>query len=394
MSQRSSVESPQQSTANELKPAIQAVLGCLDVNLETELTQYRRQRKRSQHWVTPPSPLTGPPQPRTIELIPSEAASSQASPPALLAEKNLPEFAYTEILPPSLPVAIAPPSGSIEVRKTHKPLVLPDSSSAPDGYLESTEALLKSLDEEKPPAQTESNLTASLFTPLGLSSMLLFLLSCITLGFVAISPSGSKTLGLDRLFKQVAPATVRNPTNTATGSNIDSPPELPKVPNLTSKEFVELDLSTLSNIDRKPSPIPTPLVKTSMPPSPKPIPPENFSAPNLPNANQSAGSNQDLKNLSTALLPSPSPSPVKPGNSVSEIPSNPVKAEDGLYYVVMDLAGEQSLEQARKAVPEAYVRNFASGVKIQMGALGDPASAKRLMKELREKGIAAKYYQP
>ena len=47
MSKRSSVESPNhQSSSTPIKPALQAVLGSLDVNLEAELTKYRRHRRR------------------------------------------------------------------------------------------------------------------------------------------------------------------------------------------------------------------------------------------------------------------------------------------------------------------------------------------------------------
>ncbi len=61
---------------------------------------------------------------------------------------------------------------------------------------------------------------------------------------------------------------------------------------------------------------------------------------------------------------------------------------------MLDYSNEQSLDMARTVVPDAYIREFPNGVKIQMGALVDAKSAEQLVKELREKGITAKYYQP
>jgi hypothetical protein len=72
----------------------------------------------------------------------------------------------------------------------------------------------------------------------------------------------------------------------------------------------------------------------------------------------------------------------------------PARAADGFYYVVTDYTDEKSLQQARTAVPDAYVRNFSKGVKIQMGALNDAASAELLVKELQAKGVKPQYYQP
>ncbi|PSB05809.1 hypothetical protein C7B69_24875, partial [filamentous cyanobacterium Phorm 46] len=71
-----------------------------------------------------------------------------------------------------------------------------------------------------------------------------------------------------------------------------------------------------------------------------------------------------------------------------------IRATDGFYYIVTDYTNEKALQQARTAVPDAYVRNFSKGVKIQMGALNDAASAERLAKELQAKGVKPQYYQP
>jgi len=144
--------------------------------------------------------------------------------------------------------------------------------------------------------------------------------------------------------------------------------------------------------------------------------------------NKARGRQEGLNNLSTALLPGASPSAAQPVPTLPTLPptsstlppaavspaavspavvspaavsgtpaatlGRPTRAADGFYYVVVDYTDAKSLQQARIAVPDAYVRNFSKGVKIQMGALNDAASAERLAKELQAKGVKPQYYQP
>jgi hypothetical protein len=302
---------------------------------------------------------------------------------------------------------------------------------APNNYLESSEKLIESLDESKADPTVERSLAASLLTPLGLSSMLLFLLSCTALGYAVMYPSNLvKMAGLNRWLDRTSPSPNDSPASTSISDT--STKELPKAPNLVSKEFVELDLSTLSNVKPTVSPIPSPSPKASIPPTP-PAPPGPSGAVPIPteDGNPPRGREQGLNNLSTALLPTPSPSAAQPVPTLPTLPptpspaqpaatspttaspaaaspaaaspaqpaaasplGRPARAADGFYYVVTDYTDEKSLQQARTAVPDAYVRNFSKGVKIQMGALNDPASAERLVKELQEKGVKPQYYQP
>ncbi|HLO50321.1 MAG TPA: hypothetical protein VK211_18035 [Kamptonema sp.] len=416
MSKRASVESPDKLSPNQIKPALQAVMGCLDVNLEEELSHYRRQRKRSQQWVAPSASFGSGQSPHSIDLSSPAADNKQLEVlPAPSPEKKLRQGIQFETRSPSQ-LAIADNNSNPTLtssggdRAVTKPA---NSLTAPDDYLASSEELLKSLDSQPPAAQTERSLTASLFTPLGLSSMLLFLLSCIALGYTVINPSILANLGLNRWLGQNSPTPGASPITTATTDNSNNL-ELPKAPNLASKEFVELDLSTLSNVKPTPSFIPLPSPKPSIPPTPKPVAGVSLPSP-IPGTSENTANtdSEGLNNLSRVLLPKrsptpPIPQPLAPSSSVPKTaasstatpstvtlnPGIPVKAQDGYYYVVLDYSNETSLEQARKAVPDAYVRDFPNGVKIQMGALVDPKSAERLVKELQEKGVTAKYYQP
>ena len=407
MSKRSSVESPNhQSSSTPIKPALQAALGCLDVSLEAELTTYRRHRKRAEQWVSP-SVRTG-----------KQTATTEQQ----LAQNLSPEAAEEAQQPLSEPLSLAGIQGDAPLATTRGGRKLSSSGFAPNNYLKSSEKLIESLDEAKAEPAEERSLAASLLTPLGLSSMLLFLMSCTALGYAVIHPSSvAKMAGLNRLLDRTSPSPNDSPAATVVDT---STKELPKAPNLASKEFVELDLSTLSNVKPTASPIASPSPKASIPPNPG-APPAPIGAVPIPteDGNPARGREQGLNNLSTALLPSPSPSAAQPVPTLPTLPptpspaqpaaaapvtaapvaaapaataplGKPIRANDGFYYVVTDYTNEKSLQQAKTAVPDAYVRNFSKGVKIQMGALNDAASAERLAKELQAKGVKPQYYQP
>ncbi|WP_445241217.1 hypothetical protein [Microcoleus vaginatus] len=200
MSKRSSVESPNhQSSSTPIKPALQAVLGSLDVNLEAELTTYRRHRRRAEQWVSP-SVRTG-----------KQTATTEQQ----LAQNLAPETAEETQQPLSLPLSLAGTQGDAPLATTRGGTKLSNSALAPNKYLESSEKLIESLDESKAEPTVERSLAASLLTPLGLSSMLLFLLSCTALGYAVMYPSNLvKMAGLSRFLDRTSP------------SSSDSPPPL------------------------------------------------------------------------------------------------------------------------------------------------------------------------
>ena len=251
MSKRSSVESPNHpSSSTPIKPALQAVLGSLDVSLEAELATYRRHRRRAEQWVSP-----------SVRIGKQTATTEQQ-----LAQNLQPPAQETQ-QPLSLPISIAGSQGDAPLATTRGGTKLSTSAKPPNNYLESSEKLIESLDEQTAEPAIERSLAASLLTPLGLSSMLLFLLSCTALGYAVMHPSSLvKMAGLNRLLDRTAPSPSDSPAATATSNTPTK--ELPKAPNLASKEFVELDLSTLSNVKPTASPIAFPSPKASIPPTP------------------------------------------------------------------------------------------------------------------------------
>lgn len=304
----------------------------------------------------------------------------------------------------------------------------------PDSYLESTEELLKSIAEETPEVrseQTSANLLDSLLTPLGIGSMLLLLLSSATLGFVIMHPSS-----LDFLTAREQ-ATDKSVAEQADGNSnsASSSSQIPDSPNLAAEEFVDLNLNTLSTLPDSPSGrSPAPSV---FPSSPSAIaPPSGVSAQGL--ASQSGARSQGESSESADIAAAPAIPPTVPVEAAPDpyVPPEPVTSEPyyppadpyvppaetaspttetapadvaaaptastanssapsgNYYYVVTPYSGDPSLETAREAVPDAYVRNFDDGATVQMGAFSDPTKAEELLQQLQEQGIPAEVYHP
>lgn len=64
------------------------------------------------------------------------------------------------------------------------------------------------------------------------------------------------------------------------------------------------------------------------------------------------------------------------------------------YRVEVPYTGDQSLEQVRRAVPDAYLRNGPEGARIQLGVFNDRERATQLQQELQQQGISAEIDNP
>lgn len=433
--------------SKSLNTALQTALGSLDVQLEEELTRYRRHR-RSEKLNTAQGRVdrsaTGEPDliyvtaigGRTQPLVTSPLEDRVgALPDGTAVENRQQDEPPPQALPapsPSLLLGAAPAAADADSETALSPAAeAPDKNPSPDGYLESSEALIESLEPEEAPKEAEPSTRDSLLSPLGIGSMLLFLMASITFGYVATNPAGLAHLGLGRFFNRQAPSAAQKPATTPAASENLAETPMQGSPNLASQEFVDLNLSTLSNLDPKPTslaqpeaaPLPAPAASqlpavTVAPAAPVPSP--------LPNAT-------GLKNLSSALLPQPNqqtavsssasklplpPVPAQPASPAPTItatlslPTNPAaspspaatptpanktdadKVDEDFYFVVMEYEGEQSLEKAQQVVADAYTRDFPVGARIQLGAFGDAATAQVLVQELQRQGLAAQVYRP
>ena len=303
----------------------------------------------------------------------------------------------------------------------------------PEGYLASSEALLDHLEEEEEGSGTWIKNLNNLFTPLGLGSALLLLVSALAVSVVLLNPELVSHWGLKSPWSKPAETPVLP----------DQPPEAPTIDStdtkpLSSQEFLDLDLGNL----RKANPLPE---NGSLEPINGVTPSslglnESLTEPGTvsdPSADESGllsdfrdsingdsinGSGRESENLDAPLpseeyleepnedrveeappprleparQPAKAPSPPKPvdrpapsileSDSGSSAPLSPSLSPRG-YSVVTPYTSDQLLDQAQTIVPDAYLKNTEEGANIQFGVFNDPESAAALVEQLREEGI-------
>lgn len=326
------------SGESSLHPTLQAALHSLDVKLEAELAQYRSHRIGANL--------------ASIAQQPSQSqinASSQVNTSSGLtaAQENLVNTPLTTNVALTNLTISPEPASFLEL--THSLL-------NPDGYLESSEALLKNLEAETK-ATAKSNLLAVFLTPwriaaviAGFSSILggYMILNTLRLSYLWISNS---------LLAQDSPAKiVARPVPTATPASITAT----NVPDLSSDKFENLNLSNLSRLK-------------SIAGSPSQTSPSASISQNLP-VTMTAPAQFSASSLSVAHLPT--------------------VTGKGYFYVLTDYTGQPSLEQARRVISDALVAKFPEGIRIQLGALNDRSSAQKLVQALQRQGISATIRQP
>lgn len=483
MRRPSSIEPFTPSPTVTLHPVLQAVLDSLDVQVDEELSRYRRQR----HYPNRTGGVQSrPAQPRPLDATAIgilDRSIARSMPRASLydgAPPAAPQFAVPPVAPPVValpssppwlvePASVSPSMGSASgdaapinpveeavppelsgiasygdladlsayapsptLRKLMQAGTVPPES--PTDYLASSEELLRSIAEEDPALRAEPEPNAllnTLLTPLGIGSMLLLLLSSTTLGYVMMNPATIGWMTQPNSNPAVAPTT----SSTATGNQASAPS-----PDLSSEEFVDLDLDTLSTLPRSSAlDSKSPAQKAASSSTTKPA--ERSTAGSTATNRTAAASTGNRStpipnvplpqsNLSTVVVPAnpppvvsvpeasiePAPAPVSPepiettppvvesapeppavsySTTPPADPSRPAPAREPNYYVVTEYSGDASLETARQAVPDAYVRNLpAEGAKVQLGAFSDEAKAQEMLQQLRNQGIEAEVYQP
>ncbi|MFN6536433.1 MAG: hypothetical protein RM021_008680 [Nostoc sp. EkiNYC01] len=449
MTQNSPNDSGTQSSKTPgLKPALAAALASLEVPLDRELARYRRTRTGSvssnqprvgsyintqTQQFTAVSTASGTPAPSVAEtkinLPPppplSVPVNPQVTPAASVVKIEEPPISVPvnpqvnsepvtvnteEVsnlnIPPSLDSAkrqtqLPPPppnfSSSIVpavVKDTKgENLVQPDDGpKQPDDYLESSEALLRSLTEEQPQTKKPSNYSDSLLSPLGIGSMLLLLVASLTLGYVVFNPKSLPQWNLAKLFNNNSSAAPENTQEVA--SNVQSqiqPPStsIPKYPNLAAEEFPEVkDPNDVVGLKPKVQPI-TPVVRN-------PVVPQNPANPQAPLPNPIAPL-RPTNPIAIAPLATPKPLPLAnlsptPKPKTSPQPNAQIKpSTDGLYHVVIDNQ-DRALASARQVVPDAYLSPDKQ--LIFLGAFKTKEQVQRHMQLLQTRGIKARVQQP
>jgi len=432
----------QTSKPSNLKPALSAALASLEVQLDEELVRYRRTRiahrtpiqkslggliaakpqnqsaitvasSKNQQSLTPeqaaayirqqqassstPEVKTPPPPPPVPETfsgvssnketkdtnsdisysIPSNQVNQEQGVP-------FPESTNAQNQTASASNQSSIVKAGISENTPHENIPLPknDNTKQPDDYLESSEALLRSLQEEETPPQTKKpkKNNDSLLSPLSIGSMLLLLVSSITFGYIIFNLDDLPSLSFGGLFKRNQEVSRSennvNVSDTKSGEEQKLTP-IPKNPNLASDA-----LPGINSIDdvagATPKAKPTPIAK---PPSPVTSP-----AP--------------VERATTAEQPSPTvantPTPAQPVSETEAVttPQNLDEIEPnngGFYNVIVDNTGN-NLADVKKVIPDAYLS--PEGKYVYLGAFKSKDRLKKHLELLKEKGITARVEEP
>ncbi|MBT9310807.1 hypothetical protein [Leptothoe kymatousa] len=420
---------------HSIAPQLERALQNLNVNLEDELTRYRRKRHGR---VNPPPPPRRKKQRQTIDLISVKAAPSDSAvnvPPANQPPKPPPPPPNPFLQAGTEPPTAAPPdielpdvdelleaqlseidesvaegatgeaatgeaaTGEVGIDETALPVQTTDNT--PDGYLESSEELLKSLDDEK----AEPDSIPEPYSPnrknnglLKLAGLVLVLLAGVGVGFAITYPSQLQKLRAQLFPGGTAPdttepaATTDGPSDATsdTPSAETTPAETapdgykPPGPDLSQREFVELDLESLSTLE----------VDGNRPNVPVPAPAQ---APQTDTANPTAAAG------TTPAAPPASSDPAAPSEPAATGETTPASdpaaettpaAAGPNFYVITSYTGDASLNKAREFVPDAFVRNFNAGARIQLAAFDNQAQAADQVAALNQQGIAVELFGP
>ncbi|OLP17071.1 hypothetical protein BST81_17075 [Leptolyngbya sp. 'hensonii'] len=497
MSRPSSIASPEnQVHTGSLHPILQAALSSLNINLDEELARYRRRRRSQQPVAAGASPFRVASKP--IDLIsigtPSTPEPSQQQRGADRSEPVSPTISRpltpTVISPTRSPlsnsseeIVSAAPAASPEpleersvdaqpgmvlstpptqVGAIPEPALQPYSEvdlseqADPYSYFESSEELLKTLSEEEGQMAASSGSGIRWLNPLGIGSVLLLLFSSAGVGYVAMNQVKLHQIGLNRKPQAAAPKVDQQPIKLpAVRSDSDGPTSIPNSPDLTAKEFVNLNLNTLGTLETNAVPNGTPpssptaaaaspqaqlklkttastAAKTAASPKRQPgstalpsVAPLNSSSipfsdppivavptrspieaaqslppqPTVPRTVAPPAPAQIAPTRSRAAKPSrqaASTRPAGPPKSVTPsarqeaVPGQPIApSQPGKYVVTTPFNGDQTLEQVKQAVPDAFVRNSPQGAQIQVGSFQDPAKAQEMVQTLQQQGINA-----
>ncbi len=396
MSQNTQLESAATSSTTTLQPLLKAALSSLEVELNEELTRYRRRRGQKT-----PSRLEQI-SPQTTELLDVISIDNDLPESALpKSHSTKQEFVREEFTHPipdtQQPIQPEPLSNAIVHTQVNAPepqeaglldTTMSNTHLPPDDYLESSEALLRSLTEEHPEhSRRTAKSTDRLLSPLGIGSMLLLLLASATLGYVAMNP-----VKLPNLF--AAKPVADNPNPPEAGITPPAPEQVVptpilKAPNLANREFVDVNLDT----------IPVLQPKSSISPTPKPIVPTPAKKIVKPTVIQTLPISP-VQTLPPVILPPAAPPlaapPLTPPiKSTSTPPPKPLAkvlpSTDGYYHVVADNNSDRTLADVRKVVADAYTS--PKGTIIYLGAVKTAEEAEKLIQQLQSKGIKARVSQ-
>ena len=363
---------------DDLSPRLRPILSSLNVNLESELNRYRRDRFTKgaasddlfadlddstfdidMANITVTSPAANMPSPPP--LPPNRRLNGQsldrlavgALERTLVQQPVSAEFSGLPDLAASDSTALSSIVNVTAVRTDSAPDTL-----TPNGYLESSEKLIESLDDlppmpepvdiaPKPKRKTVSLLVGAILGLFGL-------IAGLGVSYIVSSPTMMQKLA--NLFNGKDETAV-----VAEAEKTFDPPG----PDLSEREFVDLELDNLSSLKMSPQPL-DPAAN-----------PGNQSLPGLPPT-----SAQLPPIESQPALPAPS------GIQAAVVPAGVT------YYVTVPFTTEQDLTSVRATIEEAFVRSFSDGNRIQIAAFDNLAEAQQFVDDVKNQGVTAFVYGP
>jgi hypothetical protein len=391
MNQNPLIDSTKSSQTPGLNPALTKALASLEVQLDQELTRYRRTRKTSRQQ-TSGSVQSYNRQRKTALLndiqLPAVPPITPVKNPFLTTKTeamNFPqEFAISDIEENPTPPNSEKSSSSIVLTKIQPPenqtlLSTNNPPKQPDDYLKSSEALLRSLTAEKtqtPNSPNSPNFRNSVLSPIGIGSMLLLLLTSLTLGYIVLNPKNLPKLNFSNLSNSNSSPTAENTEVIKNNSQLIIEPKIAtiaKYPNLATQEFRQVrDPKDIVDLTPKVKPIP------QITPTPLAIQPPITPISPLP---------------TLSPLPSILPTPLaEPTATSSPLAADVKPSANGYYYIIADNQGDQDLTAARQVVPDAYLSPNQKF--IYLGALKTKDEIKRRLQQLETKGIKGRLQQP
>jgi hypothetical protein len=426
--------------SQSLHPNLQGVLQSLDVGLDEELARYRKSRLRKvarkpglPAVANAPRPVPPPPPPHRGITLASVAGSTPVLP--LPAMPDVWEESGQEAGTPATTVSISHAIADEAFQESSDQLL--HGLSTPE------------LENREP---SEPGMLSSLLTPLGIGSLLLLLLSSVTFGYLLMNPASLWFLGGNSASSPSnsgAPSGGTPPGSSANlptspnlanqefvDLNLDNLSNLPVKPSPTAPVAVPTSPTVVGAgpLVVPASPVPAepavtvprqsePEASRETPQAPRATAPEpRDSRPTrrarrtrrtetaaAPEPSRSSRSSQTVATPTPSApvrSPAASPAPVSAAaaNSApvaSTVPASPAPSvatapapataspRPGRYYVVTEYSGDRSLNRARRAVNDAYVRNFNSGAKVQMGVFSEAERAEELTQDLQRRGIPA-----
>jgi hypothetical protein len=442
MRQNPKVEPPKQlSPAIALHPVLSTALAHLDIQLEDELVRYRRQRTAVGGAVRQPSRKRSS---ESLDLIAVSATTdghdTPTAKPVPMLDQRLADVAGQAAVPddtykpiPAFTATPQPFDGAIALRTDQPPednansnvslsgredaFALAHQAANPnlDDYLESSEELLRSLADQQAEVQAERHFMQSLLTPLGVGAMLLLLLSSAMFGYVIMNPSSLPWLTAKRT----------NDAGLSPEQNVRQRAIAPPQPDLAKRELPELNLNNLGTINvspgaasstapsrpttAAPSSKPTGTVTTSpveSQPNNEPAAPAPAQAP-IPavtsNSSRPYARTSEPPQAAPRLAPAPVQAPVAPVRRVPTVTAPAMTTAPAAtassqstgepssayrYKVGIPFENDQTLENARKVVPDAFVRTLPDGKTIvQVGAGRNEDEVKANVERLRDQGL-------